>query len=84
LVHAPPRSSNRKHGLTLTYSSRRFDCNGMRNGATIGDLNSVEQMKSKLGFKAAHRDCSKLSADSVVIQNPKPVLSKAEGSRIQN
>jgi hypothetical protein len=43
----------------------------MRNGATVGDLNSVEQMKIKLGLKAVHRDGSKLSADSVVIQNPK-------------
>ena len=40
--------------LTLTYSSRRFDCNGTRNGATVGDLKSIEKVKSGLGLKAAH------------------------------
>jgi hypothetical protein len=32
----------------------------MKNGAAVGDLNSVEKVKSELGLKAAHRDCSKV------------------------
>jgi hypothetical protein len=51
----------------------------------VGSLAFVEKVKSELEFKAAHRELiSRLSADSVGIQNPKPVLSNAEGSKIQN
>src|SRR5262249_16714047 len=50
----------------------------------VGSLNFVEKMKSeKRG--ASRSDFLDLSADSVRIQNPKPVLSSnAEGSKIQN
>jgi hypothetical protein len=59
----------------------------------VGSLAFVEKVKSELEFKAAHRQVIfRLSADSVGIQNPKPVpsidsgqaLSNAEGSKIQN
>jgi hypothetical protein len=48
----------------------------------VGNLNFVEQIRSELGFKAAHREPDlDLTADSVGIQNPKSVLSNAEGSK---